>query len=49
MLAQVIREMEKFKPDLLGLCETRWPGSEELNNANRSVFLYNQANQNMNL
>ncbi|KAK9708744.1 Endonuclease-reverse transcriptase [Popillia japonica] len=39
-LDQVLNEMDLFKLDLLGLCETRWPGQGDKLNKNGSSILF---------
>ncbi|KAK9719683.1 hypothetical protein QE152_g22489 [Popillia japonica] len=39
-LDQVLNEMDLFKLDLLGLCDTRWPGQGDKLNKNGSTILF---------
>lgn len=39
-LAQVIKEMERYQIDILGVSETRWKGSGEITTIDKHCFLY---------
>ena len=39
-VAEIAKEMKRFKIEVMGLCETRWPNSGEITTSNGNLLLY---------